>query len=120
MTVVTASRKELLTNSEPTPGSANPGEQAAAEARLSVDGIQMVRLLGPQDRLLTTLERQYPLVSVHVRGNDITLSGDPTQVAAARRLVEELLEMVRNGQDLSPAEVTSSARMLDSDLNLSP
>ena len=28
--------------------------------------------------------------------------------------------MVRNGQDISPAEVTSSAQMLDTDLNLSP
>jgi phosphate starvation-inducible PhoH-like protein len=85
-----------------------------------VDGIAMVRLLGPQDRLLGTLERQYPLVSVHVRGNEISLIGEPTQVEAARRLIEELLLMVRNGQDLSPAEVTSSARMLNTDLNLSP
>ncbi len=94
--------------------------QAGAEARLSVDGIQMVRLLGPQDRLLTTLERQYPLVNVHVRGNEISLTGDPAQVDAARRLLEELLLMVRNGQEISPAEVTSSARMLQTGLNLSP
>jgi phosphate starvation-inducible PhoH-like protein len=98
--------------------STTPG--SPAEARLSVDGIQMVRLLGPQDRLLTTLERQYPLVDVHVRGNEISLSGDPAQVAAARALLEELLQMVRNGQDLGPAEVASSARMMRSDLNLSP
>ena len=108
-----------MPNSESTPGGSGAAE-SGAEARLSVDGIQMVRLLGPQDRLLTTLERQYPLVNVHVRGNEITLSGDATQVAAAERLVGELLEMVRNGQELSPAEVTSSARMLDTDLNLSP
>lgn len=94
--------------------------QVGAEARLSVDGIQMVRLLGPQDRLLTTLERQYPLVNVHVRGNEISLTGDPVQVEAARRLLEELLQMVRNGQEISPAEVTSSARMLQNGLNLSP
>ncbi len=99
-------------------GSANTG--GSAEARLSVDGIQMVRLLGPQDRLLTTLERQYPLVDVHVRGNEISLTGDPAQVAAARALLEELLQMVRNGQDLGPAEVASSARMMRGDLNLSP
>ena len=108
-----------MPSSEFTPGPSSAGEPAA-EAHLSVDGVQMVRLLGPQDRLLTTLERQYPLVNVHVRGNEITLTGDPTQVAAAQRLVEELLQMVRNGQELSPAEVTSSARMLGSDLTLSP
>ncbi|WP_313542033.1 PhoH family protein [Leifsonia aquatica] len=96
----------------PEAGAASNG---AAEARLHVDGVQMVRLLGPQDRLLTTLERQYPLVSVHVRGNEITLSGDATQVEAARRLLEELLQLVRNGQDISPAEVTTSAKILDND-----
>nr|WP_236609570.1 PhoH family protein [Leifsonia xyli] len=80
----------------------------------------MVRLLGPQDRLLTMLERQFPLVSVHVRGNEITLTGDPAQVEAARRLVEELLQLVRGGQDIGPADVANSAKMLQSGLNLSP
>ncbi|GAB3608064.1 PhoH family protein [Humibacter ginsengiterrae] len=84
-----------------------------AEARLHVDGVAMVRLLGAQDRLLTTIEKQYPLVSVHVRGNDISITGDPAQVEAARTLVEELLVMVREGQDLSPVEVTSSARIIE-------
>ncbi|MFB2582099.1 PhoH family protein [Herbiconiux sp. P15] len=80
----------------------------------------MVRLLGPQDRLLTTVERRYPLVTVLVRGNEITLSGDSDQVDAARRLVEELLLMVRNGQDLTPTEVTSSASILESASRRSP
>jgi phosphate starvation-inducible PhoH-like protein len=80
----------------------------------------MVRLLGPQDRLLTTIERQFPLVTVLVRGNDITLTGEADQVAAARRLVEELLVMVRNGHDLTPVEVNSSARILENDRAASP
>ncbi|MFB2599137.1 PhoH family protein [Herbiconiux sp. P17] len=80
----------------------------------------MVRLLGPQDRLLTTIERQFPLVTVLVRGNDITLKGDADQVDAARRLVEELLLMVRNGQDLTPVEVSTSARILENDRAASP
>ncbi|MBX3100048.1 MAG: PhoH family protein [Salinibacterium sp.] len=72
----------------------------------------MVRLLGPQDRLLSTIEKQYPLVEVMVRGNLVTLTGDPDQVEAARALVDELTRMVRDGVDLGPVEVTSSARML--------
>ena len=73
----------------------------------------MVRLLGAQDRLLSTIEKQYPLVDVHVRGNHVTLSGDPIQVAATQVLIEELVHMVRDGVDLGPTEVTSSARILD-------
>jgi phosphate starvation-inducible PhoH-like protein len=90
------------------------------EARLHVDGVAMVRLLGPQDRLLTTIEKQYPLVDVHVRGNEISLTGDKEQVESARRLVEELLVLVQSGQDLSPVEVASSARIIQSDSSLSP
>lgn len=80
----------------------------------------MVRLLGPQDRLLTTIEKQYPLVDVLVRGNEISLTGDREQVESVKHLVEELLVMVEAGQDLSPVEVASSARMIQSDANLSP
>ena len=109
------SRKELLPASEiPAMGS------DADRVEFRVDGIAMVRLLGPQDRLLKTIERQFPLVDVLVRGNEISLHGDRTQVQAAKRLVEELVLMVRDGQDLAPAEVRESARLLAGDPSRSP
>jgi phosphate starvation-inducible protein PhoH and related proteins len=85
-----------------------------AREELEVDGVAMVRLLGPQDRLLRTVERQFPGVRVLARGNKISFEGDPGQVASARELVEELVLMVRNGLDLEPSEVTRSARILAS------
>jgi phosphate starvation-inducible PhoH-like protein len=57
---------------------------------------------------------------VLVRGNEITLVGEPAQVEASQRLIEELLQMVRNGQELGPVDVTSSARILDQDRDSSP
>jgi len=75
--------------------------------------VAMVRLLGPQDRLLTTLEHQYPEVEVLVRGNRVSLDGPAEQVRAAGRLVDELVELVRKGVDLGPAEVTTSRRILE-------
>jgi phosphate starvation-inducible PhoH-like protein len=79
------------------------------------DGVAMVRLLGPQDRLLKMLEKQHPDVQVLVRGNEITISGESTPVAAAKSLVEELLAMTKAGQDLAPSDVESSARILRQD-----
>jgi phosphate starvation-inducible PhoH-like protein len=73
----------------------------------------MVRLLGPQDRLLTTIEHQYPDVTVLVRGNQVSLDGPEEQVRAAERLVQELILLVRNGADLGQSDVTTSARILD-------
>jgi phosphate starvation-inducible protein PhoH and related proteins len=92
----------------------------AATRTMSVDGVAMVRLLGPQDRLLSQIEKQFPLVEVLVRGNEITLVGEPAQVEAAERLIQELLQMVRNGQELGPVDVTSSARILGQDRDSSP
>jgi phosphate starvation-inducible PhoH-like protein len=79
------------------------------------DGIAMVQLLGPQDRLLRMLEKQHPTVQVLVRGNEITLSGAESDVAAARKLVDELITMTRAGHDLAPSDVEHSARILRQD-----
>ncbi|MGN7968096.1 PhoH family protein [Microbacterium sp. 22296] len=83
--------------------------------RIEVDGVAMVQLLGPQDRLLRVVEKEHPDVDVHVRSNEITLSGAPAAVRAARGLVDELLSMTRSGQGLDPSDVSSSNRMLRSD-----
>jgi phosphate starvation-inducible PhoH-like protein len=88
--------------------------------QISVDGVAMVRLLGPQDRLLKTIEAQHPGVTVMVRGNEITLDGQPDEVRAAARLVEELVAMVRADRDLDQGEVAESARILRADPGSSP
>lgn len=110
--MTTCLRKAPLPSSDS--GEAGGGPASLGRLEIEVDGVAMVGLLGPQDRLLQTIEKQYPLVDVLVRGNHISLSGDADQVAAAGRLVQELLVMVRNGQELGPTEVVSSARILDS------
>ena len=91
-----------------------------------IDGVEMVRLLGAQDRLLTNLERQYPLVDVHVRGNEIRLSPSSSseeaekQVIAAKELVNELLTLVRSGQDLTPSDIATSKHIQDAHPATSP
>ena len=89
-------------------------------AEIVVDDVAMVRLLGPQDRLLLTIEQQFPLVDVMARGNRITLEGQEQDVQAAKRLVEELVQLVRNDQDLATIDVTESARILSEDSSSSP
>lgn len=77
----------------------------------------MVRLLGPQDRLLTRLEREFPLVTLLARGNEISLSAEPgeqgaQQLADAQRLLVELVDLVRNGIDLETSDVSVSADLV--------
>jgi phosphate starvation-inducible protein PhoH and related proteins len=80
--------------------------------RVYADGVAMVQLLGPQDRLLRVVEREHPGVDVHVRGNEITLTGTADAVAAARSLVDELLAMTKAGHALGEEDVSSSNRIL--------
>lgn len=94
--------------------SSSAGTPGIDRVELQVDGVAMVRLLGPQDRFLQTIEKQYPQAEVHVRGNLISLSGPTEQVQAAKALVEELVLMIKDGHDLGPVEVESSARILES------
>jgi phosphate starvation-inducible PhoH-like protein len=83
--------------------------------QIQVDGIAMVQLLGPQDRLLKTVERQYPDVQVLVRGNEVSLTGPERSVARAHSLVDELVLMVKRGQELGQADVSVSAHAIDGD-----
>ena len=80
----------------------------------------MVRLLGTQDRLMTRLQREYPRVSVHVRGNEITLTSDATpegdsEVTRAQDLISERVQMVRDGIDLTESDVTRGANRAPAD-----
>ncbi len=71
----------------------------------------MVTLLGPRDELLRTMERQFPQVDIHVRGNEFTVSGPSAEVALVERLVDELLDVHRG----RPAAEPRRRRALDPD-----
>lgn len=86
-----------------------------AVEKIYADGVAMVQLLGPQDRLLRMLEKEHRDVQVLVRGNEITLTGSTDAVAKAKNLVDELMTMTKAGHDLAPSDVTSSARLLRND-----
>ena len=69
---------------------------------------------------MTRLQREYPRVSVHVRGNEITLTSDATtegddEVSRAQALIAELVEMVRDGIDLTESDVTRGANRAPAD-----
>jgi phosphate starvation-inducible PhoH-like protein len=71
----------------------------------------MVNLLGSGDELLRAVERSFDS-DIHVRGNEITISGSPEETALAVRLIEELLELVRNGAHITPDAIERTLGML--------
>jgi phosphate starvation-inducible protein PhoH and related proteins len=71
----------------------------------------MVSLLGSRDELLAVIEEALDS-DVHVRGNEITLTGAPADNAIATRLFEELISLLDKGQSLSGDAVERSLAML--------
>src|SRR6476469_8164990 len=74
--------------------------------------VEMVTLLGPRDELLRTMERQFPLVDTHVRGNAMTFTGPAGELEIIDSLVDELLVIVETGQPLNRDAVERSISML--------
>src|SRR6184192_251581 len=74
----------------------------------------MVALLGSRDELLRVIESRLDS-DIHVRGNEITITGRPGDNATAVRLFEELLELLKSGQELSADSVSRVYGMLTAD-----
>jgi phosphate starvation-inducible PhoH-like protein len=92
-----------------------PRETSAADAQvrssIDVPPDLVVGLLGSADENLRALERTLN-AELHVRGNAVTISGEPADVALAERAVSELVAIVASGQPLTPEVVRHSVAML--------
>ncbi|TAL23694.1 MAG: PhoH family protein [Frankiales bacterium] len=71
----------------------------------------MVALLGSRDEILRTVERVL-ISDVHVRGNEITLTGSAKDNALGVLLFEQLLALLDKGQPLTADAVERSLGML--------
>lgn len=71
----------------------------------------MVSLLGSRDELLRVIEGAFR-ADIHVRGNEITVTGSPDESGTVVRLFEELVEVLRSGGELTPDAVERSIAML--------
>jgi phosphate starvation-inducible protein PhoH and related proteins len=89
------------------------------KSSISVPPDLVVGLLGSADENLRALERALA-ADLHVRGNAITLSGDPADVALAERVVTELLAVVAGGQPLTQDAIRHSVGMVTGSEDASP
>src|SRR5881275_3176788 len=90
----------------------SPRGNAAATTKIVVPGAHsMVALLGSSDELLRLIERAFTC-DIHVRGNEITISGDQAEVDLAAQLFEELITLLERGDVLTADAVQRSLTML--------
>ncbi|WP_346132222.1 PhoH family protein [Streptomyces carpaticus] len=86
-----------------------------ATARFAVPAKHpMVTVLGSGDSLLRVIEKSFPATDIHVRGNEITATGEAAEVALIQRLFDEMMLVLRTGQPLTEDAVERSIAMLRS------
>ena len=73
--------------------------------------IAAVSLFGPNDEYLRLIEDSFE-AGIHVRGNDVTVKGSPSEAALIERLLDELVTIIRTGQGLTRETVERSLAML--------
>jgi phosphate starvation-inducible PhoH-like protein len=88
------------------------GVQATTQVKILVPGdLQMVNLVGTRDELLKLVEQGFD-TPILVRGNEITVSGEPHEVGLVSYLFEELMELVAHGHLLTTDSVARSIDMV--------
>src|SRR3954454_581994 len=83
-------------------------------SRIVVPEAALLALLGKRDENLREAE-DLLAADVHVRGNELTLTGDPADVAFAERVFAELVVLASRGQQIDPDAVRRAVRMLSQD-----
>ncbi|MFC4942135.1 PhoH family protein [Pseudonocardia sp. GCM10023141] len=78
---------------------------------MTVPDAALLALLGSRDESLRTAEDMLE-ADVHVRGNELTLSGTPADVAFAERVFAELITLAERGQQVSSDAVRRTVEML--------
>ena len=73
----------------------------------------MVGLLGQRDELLRLIQQAFVGVDIHVRGNEISVSGDGAEVVG--KLFEELVLLLEQGHVLDTANVGRTIDMVRAD-----
>jgi phosphate starvation-inducible protein PhoH and related proteins len=74
----------------------------------------MVSLLGQRDELLRLVEGAFP-VSIHVRGNEITVSGEMTEAERVARLFEEMVLLLEAGNTIDTENLGRTIDMVKAD-----
>ena len=79
----------------------------------------MVSLLGERDELLKVVEKAFRS-AILVRGNEITITGEESELETISRLFEELLELLDSGMALTVESVEKAIEMILEEGELNP
>ncbi len=101
-----------MTDNPSDPRRGEPAGDGGTQLKIVIpDDHSMVSLLGSRDELLRVIENSVD-ADIHVRGNEITVTGSRRETGVAQRLIGELSALVAGGAELTADAVERSAAML--------
>ncbi|MDO8210983.1 PhoH family protein [Conexibacter sp. CPCC 206217] len=86
------------------PGTSASGAATTVKRKLELDNAVAAELSGTQDEVLRTLEDNLAC-AVWLRGNVLTLEGEPEAVEAAAQVVQEVSDLVSRGHEIAPGTI---------------
>ncbi|MEU6643362.1 PhoH family protein [Saccharomonospora sp. NPDC046836] len=102
---------------QPAAAASQPVQQA--QSKFPIPDAAALVLLGSRDENLRAAEDLLD-ADVHVRGNEVTLTGAPGDVAFAERVFAELVTLATRGQQVGPDTVRRTVAMLSTGTSESP
>jgi phosphate starvation-inducible PhoH-like protein len=85
-----------------------------ARRQLTLDNNVAAELAGSEDSVLRALRGRLD-ADLHLRGNVLTLEGEPDDVAAAATVVDEMVELIEQGHDVAPGTIEAVTGALEAD-----
>jgi phosphate starvation-inducible PhoH-like protein len=83
-----------------------------ARRQLTLDNTVAAELAGSEDAVLREL-RGHIGCDLHLRGNVLTLDGEPADVQMAATVVDELVELIEQGHEVAPGTIEAVTGALD-------
>jgi phosphate starvation-inducible PhoH-like protein len=92
-------------------------ESDGTSAQVTINDNRLLQLLaGQQNAHLKIIERQLD-VQIHLRGNQLTISGDRADVEIGERLLHELADLVQGGYPLYESDILFAIQILSDNIS---
>jgi phosphate starvation-inducible protein PhoH and related proteins len=85
-----------------------------ARRQLTLDNTVAAELAGSEDGVLKALRGKLD-AELHLRGNVLTLEGEPDDVAEAATVVDEMVELIEQGIEVAPGTIEAVTGALDAE-----
>jgi phosphate starvation-inducible protein PhoH and related proteins len=85
-----------------------------ARRQLTLDNAVAAELAGAEDAVLRSLEGRLD-AKVYLRGNVLTLEGEPEELQSAESMVDELVALIERGHEIAPGTIETVSGAIEAD-----